>query len=841
MTDLIYDPALVDTVATTLDLRAPNRDALDMLAQALDGAQHGKLLVADLATGVGKTYIAAGLLDYLYGQGVRNVVIVTPGSTIQRKTVANFTAGAPKYVRGLQCSPKIITLDNFEKGSVASAMSDPNEMKVFVFTVQSLLKPDTKENRRAHRDHETIGQSLSDYLRAADDLVIIADEHHIYAGNAKKFGAAIDDLDPKALIGLTATPDPSTPADAIVYRYPLAEAIADGYVKIPVLVGRPDAVKDTRAQLADAVALLDAKVAALSAWCARTHHKMVTPVLFVVAQTIDEANAIRDTLGDSDLLGSTDKVLLITSKEPDTVLAQLDEIESPESPFRAVVSVSMLKEGWDVKNIYVIASVRAMESELLSEQVLGRGLRLPFGHRTGVGMLDTVEVLSHHSFKKLLEDAEVLLAQTLGDRAEEAAGVVATSSGSPSQPVPISKVAESGADADHTQVGFFLPGASGEDLGQESLFGDEPAPSQVGGISSVDARLAEATSATEALNHPEEPRTIGSAKLPLFIPSAHSHWVRARFSLSSINVVEVEALGSKFGNDNAPTLTRKQLDATRSDGGVVEVRIIDASSEAPEAAVTLRLPFDTIEMDLTGRLLSSNAVEQTVSEANAATRVAQAFLKGAGVGPDTQWRPEHARLATGALVEWISAKQSESPAKRVTEVHLNRWPEGEGTRILGINPLNRNKVSGRDQFVRAHPYEGWAKSFYPSASFDSWSAEFRLAVLMESSAQVTAWARITNDVPLAISYSTGAATRTYIPDFIVLDGEGTHWVVEGKADGEMTDAIVLAKRDAAVAWVNTVNTSGKCPNKWGYVLASESAIGNASGWPSLLAASFTHR
>ena len=694
MTDLIYDPALVDTVATTLDLRAPNRDALDTLAQALDGAEHGKLLVADLATGVGKTYIAAGLLDYLYGQGVRNVVIVTPGSTIQRKTVANFTAGAPKYVRGLQCSPKIITLDNFEKGSVASAMSDPNEMKVFVFTVQSLLKPDTKENRRAHRDHETIGQSLSDYLRAADDLVIIADEHHIYAGNAKKFGAAIDDLDPKALIGLTATPDPSTPADAIVYRYPLAEAIADGYVKIPVLVGRPDAVKDTRAQLADAVALLDAKVAALSAWCARTHHKMVTPVLFVVAQTIDEANAIRDTLGDSDLLGSTDKVLLITSKEPDTVLAQLDEIESPESPFRAVVSVSMLKEGWDVKNIYVIASVRAMESELLSEQVLGRGLRLPFGHRTGVGMLDTVEV---------------------------------------------------------------------------------------------------------------------------------------------------EALGSKFGNDNAPTLTRKQLDATRSDGGVVEVRIIDASSEAPEAAVTLRLPFDTIEMDLTGRLLSSNAVEQTVSEANAATRVAQAFLKGAGVGPDTQWRPEHARLATGALVEWISAKQSESPAKRVTEVHLNRWPEGEGTRILGINPLNRNKVSGRDQFVRAHPYEGWAKSFYPSASFDSWSAEFRLAVLMESSAQVSAWARITNDVPLAISYSTGAATRTYIPDFIVLDGEGTHWVVEGKADGEMTDAIVLAKRDAAVAWVNTVNTSGKCPNKWGYVLASESAIGNASGWPSLLAASFTHR
>jgi type III restriction enzyme len=158
VTDLIYDPALVETVATTLDLRAPNRDALDTLAQVLDGAEHGKLLVADLATGVGKTYIAAGLLDYLYGLGVRNVVIVTPGSTIQRKTVANLTPGQAKFVRGLQCRPTVITLDNFEKGAVAAAMTDPDEMKVFVFTVQSLLRPDTKENRRAHRDHETIGR-----------------------------------------------------------------------------------------------------------------------------------------------------------------------------------------------------------------------------------------------------------------------------------------------------------------------------------------------------------------------------------------------------------------------------------------------------------------------------------------------------------------------------------------------------------------------------------------------------------------------------------------------------------------------------------------------------------
>ena len=56
----------------------------------------------------------------------------------------------------------------------------------------------------------------------------------------------------------------------------------------------------------------------------------------------------------------------------------------PDSPYRIVVSVGMLKEGWDNKAVYVIASMRASVSTILTEQTLGRGLRLPFGavHRT---------------------------------------------------------------------------------------------------------------------------------------------------------------------------------------------------------------------------------------------------------------------------------------------------------------------------------------------------------------------------------------------------------------------------------------------------------------------------
>lgn len=845
-----YDPGAVENIASQLDLREPNRAALDALAKALDTASDGAEMVADLATGVGKTYIAGGLLDYLYEAGVRNVVIITPGSTIQRKTIDNLTPGHPKYLRGMQSRPVVITLDDVERGTVGQALDNPDAFKVFVFTVQSLLRPDTKENRRAHRPHEMLGQSLSEYLRNCDDLVVIADEHHVYySGSAKKFQAAIATLHPAAMVGLTATPHASTPDSQIVFRYPLADAIADGYVKVPVLVARTDGMSDQRTQLADGVALLDAKASAMAAYCQQTRQPYVEPVMFVVASTIDEASRIRDVLAGPDMLGSDDKVLLVTSEEPDETLRVLDEIEAPGNPVRAVVSVSMLKEGWDVKSIYVIASVRSLESQLLTEQVLGRGLRLPFGRRTGVGMLDTVEVLSHHAFAQLLADAEVLLTQTLGQRAAEATAAPIVTPGIAEPTAMPADVAGVAVQDGATEIVFTLPGRAARetDPSQPSLFdtGDAadgtggPPVHQVGGLATIESRLADATAAATTLNTPLVARVVGGLRVPLFIPQVTTRWVRDPFSLVSVNTVDIEALGSRFAGDHAPTLTRKGLDARRDASGV-RVTITDRAAHEVVIASQPRLPFATIEMDLVERLLATNDVAATVGEANAATAIARAFMAGAGVTEDTPWRAEHGRLATEALVSWLRTKQTSRPAREVTEVTQVKWPEPMEM-MLTVPPTSRHLVTSGKKFTRAYPYAGWTRCVFDAVGFDAYTTEFKLAELFDTSAGVRAWVRVNNTVPLAIAYLMGAIQRTYMPDFIVIDEQGIHWIVEGKADSEMTDPVVVAKRDAARAWVNAVNASPDVANKWGYLLSSEAAIAAAAGsWTALKAASQTY-
>ena len=244
MTDLqLYEDAIAE-IAARLDLREPNKEAVQTLAAEvsqyydLDEKQPPFEAVIDSATGVGKTYILAGAMElFAVAHGVRDFVIVTPGRTILDKTRDNFTPGHPKSLLGpMSFRPVVITADNFATPAMRAAMDDDSQIKIYLFTVQSLTKPQTKVGRKTHKFQEGLGTEFYAHLQSIARLVVFADEHHCYYGPA--FSNAVRDLDPWVLVGLTATPDKKTPGEQIIFRYPLAAAIADKLVKTPVIVGR---------------------------------------------------------------------------------------------------------------------------------------------------------------------------------------------------------------------------------------------------------------------------------------------------------------------------------------------------------------------------------------------------------------------------------------------------------------------------------------------------------------------------------------------------------------------------------------------------------------------------
>lgn len=83
------------------------------------------------------------------------------------------------------------------------------------------------------------------------------------------------------------------------------------------------------------------------------------------------------------------------------------ELEKYENEIEIVIHVNMLKEGWDVSNLYTIVPLRAANASILIEQTIGRGLRLPFnGERTGVDKIDKLTVIAHDNFESVIAEAQ---------------------------------------------------------------------------------------------------------------------------------------------------------------------------------------------------------------------------------------------------------------------------------------------------------------------------------------------------------------------------------------------------------------------------------------------------
>jgi type III restriction enzyme len=809
MTWLTHDSGLIAEISSRLDLRTPNKAAVSKIISRIAVDDDYSEVVCDLATGVGKTYIMVALIDYLAAQGVRNILVVTPGKTIQDKTIANFTPGNPKYVPGADVNPLLITGENFARGQVGDALHEPDVVKLFVFNVQQLIRPSVKVSRRVRTLDEFIGSDLYSHLQSAGDLVVIADEHHVYRSQAEKFSSAVRDLRPRALVGLTATPDPAD-NPKIIYRYSLAEAIADGLVKIPVIVYRQDGHKDIQTQLADACHLLRIKAAAYRAWAEGEGVAPVKPVLFVVCQTVEDAKDVANRLAAAEMIGDPNAILEITSQSSDEALVALAKVEESDSPIQAVVSVDKLKEGWDVKNIGVIIALRKLASQSLTEQILGRGLRLPYGRRVGVPMIDQVDLVAHDSYKKLLDQKDALIERIVPTGESATTGE------------PLNAAAERQAVTqatagvtEHAEQGTLRLVTPARVLDGELVDGTASLILQEFG--------AAAEQGERDVRYRVLQRVPGAPQISF--PRREQEVLPVQFSLSLVSDADARAAGAGFAAEIEIPLLREALNVHRTVEGGVSVR-----REAQQSATATQqwVPLSQVQSDLESRILGLGLVAETIPEWNANRRVVAAFLAGAGATGDdqVQWGAERAHQALQGIDALIRQKYN---TRRLQPRYVFRTV----TIPAEPRPMPTDVLDRYDNFERGRWYSGWTKSVLPVASFDAKTTEYRLANIMDSTPKIGWWLRLRLDDNAYVELDTGGK---YYPDFVAVDVDGVHWLIEGKSDDNAQRQDVQVKKAAAEEWARFVNDDGRF-GTWRYLFCTETAIKNSrGGWDGLLVA-----
>ena len=375
-----------------------------------------------IATGIGKTRLMGACIAYLYlKKGIRHFFILAPNLTLYEKLIRDFgDTSYEKYVfKGLAefvaNPPFVVTGENYRDSHGMDNIFGSIEINIF-----NIAKFNS-ENRggapRMRRLAECIGQSYFDYLSSLDDLVILMDEAHRYHADASK--KAINELRPILGLEMTATPtdEKGKSFKNIVYEYNLAQALSDGkYVKIPTVATRKNFTKGNLSdeeldaiKIEDAISVHEKTKVHLELYSRNNNLPLVKPFILIICRNIEHAkrtlNLIENDLFDGRYAG---KVLQIDSstKKDEEVDRLFVSLEKPENNIEIVIHVNMLKEGWDVTNLYTIVPLRAADAPILVEQSIGRGLRLPYGgKRTGDPNVDKLTVLAHENFEAVISKA----------------------------------------------------------------------------------------------------------------------------------------------------------------------------------------------------------------------------------------------------------------------------------------------------------------------------------------------------------------------------------------------------------------------------------------------------
>jgi len=364
---------------------------------------HEKKLLLDIVTGGGKTAIIGAIIAWLkVCHGVHKFLVLCPNTIVRDRLEDDLKDG--KVFRDFAFFPSGCEHYTNELGlHLMEAGAGPQgilESGIVLGNIHQLYQSSINGQR-----------NLAYLMRFAEELAVFNDEAHNTP--APEYDNVLFALSPKCRFRLdtTATPDRAdgkTPDSRMIFDY----SITDAQAEVPpiiknVVVYQP---KINFVQLAytnpdtgerRTVDEMDAEFEAIEKGLTATQwvtdpdpmHKQMEialarlqeqkrraqalaggsyrPILFVVAICIKDAEAARDMLEKEFRLNT----LLVTEKSDERDRKEARHLGKPQSDYEAVVSVLMLREGWDVPAVSVILLLRKFSSRVYGQQVVGRGLR----------------------------------------------------------------------------------------------------------------------------------------------------------------------------------------------------------------------------------------------------------------------------------------------------------------------------------------------------------------------------------------------------------------------------------------------------------------------------------
>jgi len=868
-----------------LSLRAPQAESLAKLKQALDTApemaqkdrdvaavlntlkaefptledfeREFPSLCFALATGVGKTRLMGAFVAYLHlAHGISNFFVLAPNLTIYNKLIADFTPNTPKYVfKGISefavNPPKLISGDNYEQQNLTMGMNNLfGEITINVFNI-SKINSEVRGGKepKIKRMREVLGDSYFNYLANLPDLVLLMDESHRYRAQAGM--RAINELNPLLGLELTATPFVEStkapiPFKNVIVDYPLARAMDDGFVKMPAVVTQrnfdaknytPEEIE--KIKLEDGVRVHENTKVELITYARENNVAVVKPFMLVIARDTTHAAQLLSLLESGNFYNGRyqGKVIQVDSsksgKDEEEMIERLLAVESVDEPTEIVIHVNMLKEGWDVTNLYTIVPLRAANARTLIEQSIGRGLRLPYGKRTGVEVVDRLNIIAHDRFQEIIDEANkgdsvlklkqvILDAPSEDDKkvsvqvysgVETKLGLAETSSENTKQ-----GISETNSSVDYqpvfkTETEKRIARKVMEAAAKYASRPSEAPTSQA--LLTVEIREKIVQEVQTALQPAQGELLVDELDIAEIVAKTTETMVNQTIDIPRITVVPSGEVSTGF-HPFKLDLSSLHLQPSEREITIHNLHTNEQSSLSAELGMKEKRPedyivfslmdFDDIDYFIQADLLYDLAGQMVMH--------LRTYLSEEEV---LSVLDKERRLIAREIHAQMMAyfwKKAASYEARVSQGFSTLKPCNYT--VSADEPIHSVRQTPKDvSRIKQMLFGSFSKCLYPLQKFDS-DTERRFAVILERDAQK--WFKPAQG-QFQIYWKSGLDSKEYIPDFVV-ETKDSIWLVETKAGKDLKDPEVLAKADAAFEWCKhatdyALQYNGK---HWRYVL-----------------------